>query len=122
MTSWVDELEARGRPATVVPLPGLVSGVTLRALPPEEWDALCAAHPGVEPGTVDVDAMRPALLAASVDLDDDSPVRDPEWWIRQAKGGDLAGEEITVLGDAAWKLNRRDLPVDVGKASGATPS
>lgn len=99
---------------------GEVAQVRLRALPPDEWDALCEAYPATgddaKPGQVDLTTMRWPLIAASVVVDDDSLARDPSWWEDLAKQGILVAGEIGALVDAAWLLNLpRGTGVDLGK-------
>jgi hypothetical protein len=116
-------LADRQLPTSTVPLPveGGTVEVVLRALPPAQWEALCAAHPATgeaaHPGDVDTLAMRPALLAASVVAPDGAPPRDPAWWDNLAKGGGVTSGELDALTSAAWNLNRAAPPYNphVGK-------
>lgn len=97
--------------------------VTLRTLPPPEWEALVELHPATEeqqgrgmqwnPAT-----FRPALLAACVVPPEDEP--EPltaEYWEGVVKAGELAAGEYNVLCNAAVQLNLRAPLSAVGKGS-----
>lgn len=124
------QLAERQLPTSTVPLPvgGGTVEVVLRALPPAQWEALCAAHPATgedaHPGDVDTLAMRSALLAASVVAPDGAPPRDPAWWDNLAKAGGVTSGELDALTSAAWDLNRVVSTPNphVGKGSGETRS
>lgn len=117
--SFWELLAARERPERTVRLPVGDSAVEvrLRALLPAEWDALLEASPAVDgqPGSVDVGAMWPALLAASVVAPDGSPPRDPAWWENLVKQGLLVSGERDALVDTAWTLNQPRTVADLGK-------
>lgn len=107
-----EQLAARALPSTAVSLPveGGTVDVVLRALPPAEWETLCAAFPATgedaRPGDVDAYAMRSSLLAVSVVAPDGAPPRDPAWWDTLAKEGGVTSGELDALNSAAWTLNR----------------
>lgn len=124
MPEFWERLQDRTLPTETVPLPvegGTVS-VTLRALVPAEWDALCEAHPALDAdgkpvdGAVNIRAMRPALLAASIVAPEGSPPKDPAWWEALAKRGGVTHGELDYLNERAWALNRTPPPrPDLGK-------
>ena len=111
-SSFWERLEDRTLPMATVALPheGGTVDIVLRALVPAEWEALCATYlmvgDDVEPGSVDIRAMRPALLAASVVAPDGSPPKDPGWWERLAKRGAVTSGELDYLSERCWELNR----------------
>lgn len=116
MSFW-EELEARQLPSETVRLSvddGTVS-IELRALPAAEFDALLALYPGEEPGQVDVAAIWPSLLAASVMAPEGSKPRDPQWWADLVKRGGVTSGELGFLLSTAWRLNDRTPTADAGK-------
>jgi hypothetical protein len=94
--------------------------VTLRALPPAEWEALVDAHPPTEEqlnggAQWNLQSFRPALLAVSVVADDgDAPVSESDW-AALAKEPSLTGGELAALFHAAVTLNLRGPSASVGK-------
>lgn len=130
----LDEARASGRPDTA----GLrariadaqaaldacpVFEVTLRTLPPPEWEALVELHPATEEQQArgmqwSAATFRPALLAACVVPPEDEP--EPltaEYWERVVKDGELAAGEYNTLCNAAVQLNLRAPLSAVGKES-----
>lgn len=89
----------------------------LRALPSQEWNALCAKYPprpGVkadEVSAINPQTFFPALVRASV-VD---PVLSAEDW--QKVVAVLTDAQFDRLGAAAWQLNRRDEDVPFVPAS-----
>lgn len=118
-----EQLEARELPSETVPLPlpgGGTVEVELRALPADQWDAICETFPstreGDPPGSIDTVGMRPALLAAAVVAPEGSPPKSPDWWAALAKNGNATSGELDQLFNTAWGLNRRQmLRADLGK-------
>lgn len=122
MTDFWERMATRSLPTSTVPLPveGGTVEVVFRALLPAEWEALVAEFPSTgadaEPGTIDVRAMRSALLAASVVAPDGSPPKDPAWWDQMIKGGALVHGELDRLFETCWDLNQMPMAgPDLGK-------
>lgn len=94
--------------------------VTLRALPPAEWETLVNLHPPTEAQRAagaqwNVATLRPALLAASVvPAEGDEPLTEADWE-QLSKESVLAAGELTALFNAAVALNARAPSSDVGK-------
>jgi hypothetical protein len=96
--------------------------VTLRTLPPPEWEALVEMHRATEeqqaqrmlwnPAT-----FNPAVLAACVvPADGDEPMSADDW-AQLVKAGELTMGEYRTLCDAAISLNLREPSSAVGKGS-----
>jgi hypothetical protein len=96
--------------------------VTLRTLPPPEWEALVELHPATgdqqergmqwNPAT-----FRPALLAACVvPADGDEPL-SAEDWSQVVKDGELGAGEYNTLINTAVALNLRAPASAVGNGS-----
>ena len=96
--------------------------ITLRALPPAEWETLLDMHPPTEEQRAtgaqwNVTTLRAALLAAAVvPADGDDPLAEADWE-QLAKAGSLASGELTALFNAAVRLNVRAPASAVGKDS-----
>lgn len=95
--------------------------VTVRALPPSEWEALLDLHPPAEDQRGgerwNVQTFRPALLAVSVvPAQGDEPMTESDWE-QLAKEGSIAAGELGMLFDAAVSLNLRTPATSVGKGS-----
>ena len=94
--------------------------ITLRALPPAEWETLLDMHPPTEDQRANgaqwnVTTMRASLLAAAVVPDEgDDPLAEADWE-QLAKAGSLASGELTALFNAAVRLNVRAPASAVGK-------
>lgn len=94
--------------------------ITLRALPPAEWEALLDLHPPTEEQKAkgalwNTTTFRPALLAASmVPAKDEEPLAEADWE-QLAKGGALAAGELNALFNAAVEVNFRSPSSAVGK-------
>lgn len=94
--------------------------VTLRALPPAEWEALVELHtPSAEQQAAgarwSVSTFRPALLAASVvPGEGEVPLTEAEWE-QVAKDGTLAMGELNTLFNTAVSLNLRGPAISTGK-------
>lgn len=73
----------------------------LRALDPEAWSDLRAAHPGTEGQLFDPDTFAPAAIAACAI----SPVMTPEQYGRLAKK--LTEGQQNSLFNAVWDINNR---------------
>lgn len=96
--------------------------VTLRALPPPEWEALAELHPATEeqqsrgmawnPVT-----FRPALLAACVVPSDGDDPMSADDWVQSVKIGELATGEYNALCNAAVQINLRAPASAVGNGS-----
>jgi hypothetical protein len=96
--------------------------VTVRTLPPPEWEALVELHPATEdqqsqgmrwnPAT-----FRPAVLAACVVPTDGEDPLSADEWDHIAKAGQLATGEYNALVNAAVELNLRTPASAVGNAS-----
>lgn len=123
MTDFWERIESRVLPTSTVSLPLAGGGtveVVFRALLPAEWEALTASFPSTDPeetsGAVDVPALRPSLLAASVVAPEGSPPKDPAWWEGLAKRGSMTAGELMYLFDQCWSLNQ-SVPTgpDLGK-------
>jgi hypothetical protein len=121
------ELRARAA-ATRAAVDGLqYESVTLRGLPPAEWEALIDQHPppedGARPGAQwNPATFRPALLAACVVPADGEDPPSASDWEQIAKDGSLSAGELNTLFSAAVALNLRTPASAVGKGSSATRS
>ncbi len=120
-----ERLRARQLPREIVTLPPAVEGgeperIELRALPPDEWEALVGLHPATEGQAAqgagwNVATFRPALLAASVVTPDgEEPLSEQDWAELVATGSMTIGE-LNVLLRVAIALNDRSPLVSVGK-------
>lgn len=116
----VAELRARVASAREVFDACEVETVTVRALPPAEWEALLDEHPPTDEQRAagaqwNLHSFRPALLAASVvPADGDEPSGLDEWE-QFAKDGTLAAGELNALFNTAVSLNLRAPSSAVGK-------
>lgn len=86
--------------------------VTVRALPPSEWEALLDEHPPNDEQRAagaqwNLASFRPALLAASVVPADGDEPSAAEEWEQFAKDGTLSAGELNGLFNAAVNLNLR---------------
>jgi hypothetical protein len=84
--------------------------VTLRTLPPPEWEALVELHPATEeqPGMQwNAATFRPALLAACAVTPDGEDPLTAEDWGQVVKDGRLTTGEYVALCNAAITLNLR---------------
>jgi hypothetical protein len=94
--------------------------VTLRALPPSEWEALVDLHPATEEQQAagrqwNTVSFRPALLAACVvPAEGEDPLSEADWDVL-AKDGALAPGELNTLFNAAVNINLRVPPAATGK-------
>lgn len=94
--------------------------VTVRALPPAEWEGLVDLHPPTEEQRQtglqwNPQSFRPALLAAVVVTPDgEEPLTEVDWDVL-TKEGSLATGELNVLVDAAVSINLRMPSTSVGK-------
>lgn len=96
--------------------------VTLRTVPPPEWEALVELHPPTDeqqargmqwnPAT-----FRPALLVACVVTPDGEDPLTADDWVQVVKAGELATGEFNTLCNAAVQLNLRSPASAVGKGS-----
>lgn len=118
-----DRLRARELPRETVTLPGAgeeVERFELRAIPPQEWEALVGLHPPTEAqqkaGDLwNVATFRPALLAVTVAAPEgEDPLSEADWADAAAQGWMTIGELNTLLG-VAISLNDRSPLVSVGK-------
>ncbi len=96
-----------------------VERVTVRALPPSDWEALVEAHPPPDGGKQNnavwnVSTFRTALLAVSVVLPDGE---DPPDWDELTRAGHLTAGELNMLFEAAITVNARAPQVSTGKGS-----
>lgn len=94
-----------------------VERVTLRALPPSDWEALVEAHPPpkekLDAGAAwNVSTFRSALLAACVVVPDGE---EPPDWEELTREGHLTAAELNMLFDAAIGVNARAPQVSTGK-------
>jgi len=86
--------------------------VTLRALPPADWEALVGLHPATEEqrargATWNTATFRAALLAAStVPGEGEAPLTEADWEVL-AKDGSLTLGELNTLFNTAVDLNTR---------------
>ena len=96
--------------------------VTLRTLPPPEWEALVELHPATEEQQArgmqwNATTFRSALLAACVvPAEGDEPLTADDWE-QVVKDGELAAGEYNTLCNAAVQLNLRAPLSAVGKES-----
>jgi hypothetical protein len=96
--------------------------ITLRALPPAEWEALLDLHPPTEEQRANgamwnTTTFRPALLAASmVPAEGEEPLSEADW-DELGKAGSLAAGELIALFNAAVGVNVRTPSSAVGKGS-----
>lgn len=86
--------------------------ITLRTLPPPEWEALVELHPATEEQQAtgarwNPTTFRPALLAACVVPPDGEDALTAEDWAQVVKDGQLAAGEYNALCNAAVQLNLR---------------
>jgi hypothetical protein len=92
--------------------------LTVRCLPPDEWEALVALHPpkpGAD-GDYDLDGFRPALCAACVVVGEGfESFSVQEWGELVGKGGGLSSGEQDMIFQTAVQINRRAVRVAVGK-------
>lgn len=129
----LDEARASGRPDTAG-LRARVGGaqaeldacpvieVTLRTLPPPEWEALVDLYPATEDQQArgmqwNATTFRPALLAACVVTPEGDEPLTADDWERVVKDGELAAGEYNTLCNAAVQLNLRAPVSAVGKES-----
>lgn len=94
--------------------------ITLRALPPVEWEALLDLHPPTEEQRAlgalwNIATFRPALLALSVVVaEGEAPLSEADWE-QMSKAGALAAGELNALFNAAVGVNFRTPSSAVGK-------
>lgn len=79
-----------------------VVSVTLRALPPDLWDAILEAAPEDEEEGVDLSAVRAALLAESC-VDED--LRDEAWWAEQLARPSYSKGDLLAINRVLLELN-----------------
>lgn len=96
--------------------------ITLRTLPPPEWEALIELHPATEEqqgqGMMwNPTTFRPALLAACVVTPEGDDPMSAEDWEQVVKAGQLAAGEYNALCNAAVNLNFRAPASAVGNGS-----
>jgi hypothetical protein len=94
--------------------------VTLRTLPPPEWEALVELHPATEEQQArgmqwNPTTFRPALLAACVVTPEGEDPLSAEDWTQLVKDGELSPGEFNALAGAAVQLNLRSPMSAVGK-------
>lgn len=117
----LDQLEARVDAAQVVLDTCEVEKVTVRALPPDEWEELVDLHPPTEAQRANgalwnVTTFRPALLALSVvPAEGDDPMSAEDWASLSKEAGALAAGELNALFNAAVSVNFRTPSSAVGK-------
>jgi hypothetical protein len=116
----VAELRARAAAARAVFDALDYEQVTLRALPPAEWEGLVDLHPPTEEQRQtglqwNLQTFRSALLAAVVVTPDGEEPRTEAAWDVLTKEGSLTTGELNMLVDAAVSLNLRMPQVSVGK-------
>jgi hypothetical protein len=96
--------------------------VTLRALPPAEWEALVDLHPATEEHSKfgalwNTATFRPALLAACVvPAEGEGPLSEADWDVL-SKDGALAPGELNTLFNSAVNINLRVPSAASGKDS-----
>lgn len=126
-----ERLQARQLPTAKVSLAGATEGaepavLELRALPPDEWEALVELHPPSDEQRKqglpwNVATFRHALLACSVVTAPGEGLSEEDW--RQAtKLGWVTIGELLYLYDTALELNDRSPQASTGKGSSATDS
>jgi hypothetical protein len=96
--------------------------LTLRTLPPPEWEALVELHPATEEQQIqgqrwNTTTFRPAVLAACVVPDEGEPALSAEDWEQIVKDGGMAAGEYNALFNAAVNLNLRAPASAVGNGS-----
>jgi hypothetical protein len=96
--------------------------VTLRALPPPEWEALVELHPATEEQQTqgqrwNPTTFRPAVLAACVVTADGEDPMSADDWEQAAKLGEIGVGEYNALFSAAVNLNLRAPASAVGNGS-----
>ncbi len=85
--------------------------VEFGALPPSDFEAISAAHT-LDDGKLDVDRMRPVLLAASAV---DESLRDEEWWRESFASHRFSAGDQQTLWLAAYRVNAEFGTVGVPK-------
>lgn len=117
----LDRLEARVDAAQVVLDTCEVEKVTVRALPPEEWEALVDLHPPNEAQRANgalwnITTFRPALLSLSVvPAEGEEPLSEADWAALSKEAGALAAGELNALFNASVSVNFRTPSSAVGK-------
>jgi hypothetical protein len=96
--------------------------VTVRTLPPPEWEALVELHPATEEQqsqgmTWNPVTFRPALLEACVVTPEGDEPLTADDWAQIVKAGELAAGEYNALCNVAVNLNLRSPASAVGKGS-----
>jgi hypothetical protein len=97
-----------------------VEEFTVRALPPDDWEALRALHPPTEEQRAqgwlwDASTLRPELLAASIVPADGEQAFTADEWREFARDGRVTAGEQDLLLATAIALNTRALQVGAGK-------
>lgn len=101
-----DQLREKPLPEALVPLWGGVD-VTVRALPPADYERLASGHPPQTRGQPwNLDTFPAVLLAACVVDDDPDPMTAAEW-AEQFERGQLSQGEAAALVEAAVRVNSR---------------
>lgn len=114
------DLQARVDSARVALATCECEELTLRALPPAEWEELLGLHPPTEEQRAagaqwNVTTLRAPLLALSVVAAEGDETLSEADWEQLAKASALASGELTALFNAAISLNVRAPSSAVGK-------